>query len=156
MIRQRKCPCRQDRKKSTSSRIRYETSVAYTVSSSQPYCNGVETVTGQQRHHIRFLKVTIALVSVGDGSNLLRPYTVETMARMEPELWICARLEMASSSIRSFLIVEHCKKKLPHPPARDPSRAKSLRRMSQILMSSRGETLLMWKSAGDDEPGPQW
>ena len=44
-----------------------------------------ETLTGQQRHHLRFLKVAIALASVGDGSNLPRPYILETKPRM------CAR-----------------------------------------------------------------
>ena len=79
-----------------------------------------EILTGQQRHHLWFLKVAIALASVGDGSNLPRPYILETKPRMAPELWICAKLEIASSNVTS----------------------------------SGGETRLMWKSAGDDEPGP--
>ena len=79
-----------------------------------------EFLTGQQRHHLWFLKVAIALASVGDGSNLPRPDKLETKPRMAPELWICAKLEIASSNVTS----------------------------------SGGETRLMWKSAGDDEPGP--
>ena len=79
-----------------------------------------EFLTGQQRHHLWFLKVAIALASVSDGSNLPRPDKLETKPRMAPELWICAKLEIASSNVTS----------------------------------SGGETRLMWKSAGDDEPGP--
>ena len=158
MIRQRKnCPCWQERK----SRHQQESdiklpSLALHLPCPNQTAMEPRPLTGQQRHCLRFLKVKIALASVGDGSNLLSPYTVESMARMAPELWIkCkARGGFLQYSLIPGRRTLH-KKRLPHPPARDPSRAKSLRRIAQILVPSRGETWLMWKSAGDDEPGPQ-
>ena len=87
-----------------------------------------EILTGQQRHHLWFLKVAIALASVGDGSNLPRPYILETKPRMAPELWICAKLEIASSNVHSSRTVDHHpKKRLPRPPARDPGWPKGWR-----------------------------